>query len=238
MTSCSLTLSHYREMLQHALEAGYRFKAFHEPYNPSQRVIFLRHDIDIALEEALDMATVEEELGVQSTYFLLINSPVYNLLAPDALKMVEALHSKGHWIGLHVDLNLLALSDSTSIEGEIAKLIAFYQRWIPLSPVISFHRPPKEVLGLKFQSIVNTYAPPFFGEMRYVSDSRGVWREGCPCRDLRSVKYQALQILVHPVWWLGNDESLVDRANNLMQDRFHKIKKYLVENVEPFGKLL
>ena len=67
--SCAFDLSHYRELLDGATAGGYRFAAFGE--GPEQGDLFLRHDVDLALEAAVRMAEVEAETGAQATYFLM-----------------------------------------------------------------------------------------------------------------------------------------------------------------------
>jgi hypothetical protein len=238
--SCTFTLEHYREILESALRAGYVFQGFHEPalaYPP--RVLYLRHDLDVCLEEALDMADLEAKLGVRSTYFILVNSPVYNPLSRDSLKLVHQLQAKGHWIGLHVDPVLLSNAEASQVEEEVLQLIRFYGSKIPLVPVVSFHRPSATVLGHVFNSFTSTYSPQFFKEIKYISDSRGIWREGCPCQALSRGLYPAVQMLVHPIWWSASEtEPLVSRLRRLLGGRLDRFKSYLGENIEPIGKLL
>lgn len=237
--SCPFTMEHYREILEAALEVGYVFRGFHQPPLSEQRVVYLRHDLDICLEEALDMAALEANLGIYATYFVLINSPVYNPLSADSLEILNELASKGHWIGLHLDPILLPINDAEEMESHISKLIEFYGSVIPLVPVVSFHRPSPNVLGRDFGAFASTYSPRFFKKIKYISDSRGVWREGCPCQALSQGIYPSLQILVHPIWWRSTEtESLSDRLHHLLGGRLERFKKYLAANIEPIGKLL
>jgi len=236
--ACSFTLQHYREILENALKSGYEFRGFHQSFSPQKRTLYLRHDLDICLEEALEMATLEAELGIRATYFVLINSPIYNLLADDSLELLHYIIKKGHWIGLHVDPALLPTDDADKMERYISKLIEFYGDIIPLVPVVSFHRPTPNVLGRDFDSFISTYSSPFFKKIKYISDSNGVWREGCPCQVLRQGTYPALQILVHPIWWRSSEkEGINDRLHYLLNKRFERFKKYLGANIEPIGKL-
>jgi len=236
---CSLTLEHYREILEAALEAGYEFRGFHQPFSSAGRVLYLRHDLDICIEEALDMATLEAELGVRSTYFILVNSPIYNPLAEDSLKLLQDIQRKGHWIGLHIDPALFLEHSPSGVEKHVVELLDFYKIKIPLVPVISFHRPRSDVLGRDFSAFVSAYSSRFFNKIKYISDSRGVWKEGCPCQSLREGKYLALQMLVHPIWWKSKEtESIIDRLQLLLGERLEIFKCYLGANVEPIGKLL
>jgi hypothetical protein len=238
--SCAFTLEHYCEILESALRAGYAFQGFHQPVSLyARRVVYLRHDLDVCLEEALDMANLESELGVRATYFILVNSPLYNPLSQDSLEFVHHIQAKGHWIGLHIDLGLLSSFD-ISAEDDVLQLIRFYGSRLPLVPVISFHRPSATVLGHDFNSFISTYSRYFFKEVKYISDSRGMWREGCPCQVLSQGLYPAVQMLVHPIWWGASETELLNhRLRRLLGNRLDCFKQYLAENIEgPIGKLL
>ena len=236
--SCTFTMKHYREILEAALKAGYVFRGFHQ-FTNEKRIVYLRHDLDICLEEALDMAALEAELGIQATYFVLVNSPLYNLLAEDSLELLHELANKRHWIGLHIDPAMFPTDNHGEMEKLISKMIEFYADVFHLVPVVSFHRPSPNVLGRDFGSFVSTYSPRFFKEVKYISDSRGVWREGCPCQILRKRQYPSLQMLVHPIWWKTTEtESLSDRLHHLLGERLKRFRHYLGTNIEPIGKLL
>ena len=67
--SCTLDLAHYRGLLESARTAGYDWASFDR--HPRRGDLFLRHDVRISLEAALEMARVEHELGVRATYLLM-----------------------------------------------------------------------------------------------------------------------------------------------------------------------
>jgi len=237
--SCTLTMKHYREILEAALKAGYVFRGFHQPLSSEKYVVYLRHDLDVCLEEALDMAALEAELGIQATYFVLVNSPLYNLLSEDSLEFLHELANKGHWIGLHIDPAMLPTDAPNKMEKLVSKLIEFYEAVFQLVPVVSFHRPSPNILGRDFGAFVSVYSPRFFEEVKYISDSRGMWREGCPCQIVRKRQYPSLQMLVHPIWWKFTEtESLSDRLHYLLGERLKLFRHYLGVNIEPIRKLL
>ena len=55
--SCSFDLAHYRELLEAARTGGYRFARFGE--GPVPKDLLLRHDIDLSLPAALEMAVLD-----------------------------------------------------------------------------------------------------------------------------------------------------------------------------------
>ena len=77
MGACAFDLTHYRELLDAARAGGYEWASFDR--HPRAGDLYLRHDVDLSLEAALEMARIEHELGVRATYFLMTESGFYNL---------------------------------------------------------------------------------------------------------------------------------------------------------------
>lgn len=230
---CNFSLEHYSCILNNAFRAGYEFKGFHEQAPENSKVIFLRHDIDVSVSMALPMAELEASLGVKSTYFVLPNSLLYNLLEDEVIKILSKIRGMGHWIGLHVDLPNAPLLNDKTIEEATEILFRSFSALIPFEPVVSYHRPGKEVFALTFKSFANTYENRFFKDIKYLSDSRKNWREGCPCQVILEGKYQQLQLLTHPVWW-GTSDDLNNLGREIICNRTSKLVDYLAGNVTPF----
>ena len=57
--SCSFALEHYRELLDAARAGGYRFGRFEG--EPEAGRVYLRHDVDLSLDAALQMAELEAQ---------------------------------------------------------------------------------------------------------------------------------------------------------------------------------
>ena len=52
------------------------------------------------------------------------------------------------------------------------------------------------------EPLVNTYAPRFFDEIAYLSDSNQDWRgNDDPAALLRARYAERVQLLIHPFWW-------------------------------------
>ena len=56
---CRFDLDHYRELLTAAVAGGYRFAFFDTA--PKEGTVILRHDVDLSLDAALQMAEVEAD---------------------------------------------------------------------------------------------------------------------------------------------------------------------------------
>ncbi|MGQ9811728.1 MAG: hypothetical protein ACUVQ7_10380 [bacterium] len=232
--ACDFSLHHYKEILEIALTSGYKFLGFHQ-HHAGSRAIYLRHDLDVSPEEALPMAAIEADLGVQSTYFFLVNSSVYNLFSRETFRIIKQLQSMGHWVGLHIDTELLEMS---SLRTFLEHLYHIFEEPLQLVRVVSFHRPGTSVLGAKVDGFISVYEPRFFSEIKYISDSRGIWRFGCPCQKLRVGEYSQLQLLVHPIWWVNSGaKDFSEYLQQLLDMRVSSMKAYLADNITPIGEL-
>ena len=88
MEHSPFTLEQYRWVLHTGMESGYdfiSFSALEDHRETEQPICLLRHDCDNDLTAAAEIARIEEDLGVRSTYFLMLRTPLYNLMsAPNA----------------------------------------------------------------------------------------------------------------------------------------------------------
>lgn len=179
--SCSFDLAHYRELLDGARAGGYRFARFDAP--PERGDLFLRHDVDLSLAAAVEMAELEAALGVQTTYLLMTESVFYNLASTEGVTALARLRELGHTVGLHAVYPSAVLDDR-------------------FDPVVSWHNPQPEFMSDPIPGAINAYAEPYFAPATYRSDSNQRWRFGCPHEELRAGAFPWLQVLVHPEIWV------------------------------------
>lgn len=98
------SLEGYSELLSAFKNTGYSFCGFEEVDtrlaggNP---FVVLRHDIDVSLRLALEIARVEYALGAQATYFVLLRSPFYNILSRSNAEIMLQIQQYGHRIAPH-----------------------------------------------------------------------------------------------------------------------------------------
>ena len=195
----------YARELQHVLE--------YKNWRNFSRCAILRHDIDNDIEKALVLATVEQELGVKSTYFVLVTSDFYNVFSAKSEKLLHAIFDCGHDIGLHFDEvrypDIKTPDDARERILEEARLLSL-AIGIPVDTV-SMHRPSKMILdaNLEIPGMVNSYGQIYFKGFKYVSDSRRRWRE--PIEDIVKAKtYERLHILTHAIWYNENEMDIHD----------------------------
>jgi hypothetical protein len=206
--SASFSLAQYRRILQQALAAGFSFQTFSQYLTaPARKVILLRHDVDLSLEYAMEMARLENELGVKSTYFVRIHSTRYNLFDRFNFRFLQELLGLGFEIGVHQEvcnfthncedsLELLK-REKLIIETILGREVYGVATHIPKRNHHSLSPEVIDRIGFK-------YAPDFDVFNRdavFISDSNKRWKK-YTFDEALSISHKILAN-IHPVWWVG-----------------------------------
>jgi hypothetical protein len=178
--TCDFSLGHYRELLEAAKAAGYRFVGFDRP--PAAGDLILRHDVDLSLDAALRLAEVEADAGATSTWFLMTRSVFYNLDSSEGERALARLRELGHRVAHHAVWPHVDLDER-------------------FEPVVAWHNPDPEYMTAPIAGAVNVMAGPWFDPEHYRSDSNQRWRHGCPHDRLARGEFEWLQLLTHPEIW-------------------------------------
>jgi hypothetical protein len=193
--SCSFDLDHYAELLEAARAGGYRWAFF--DHEPEAGDLFLRHDVDLSLDAALQLARLEHERGATATYFLMTESVFYNLASFEGRDAIAELRDLGHAVGLH------AVHPNATRDDRF-------------DPVLAWHNPDPEYVFDPIEGVVNVMQPPWFTQGKYRSDSNAHWREGCPHEELRAGSFEWLQLLTHPEIWVYPGATMGDSMRSLL----------------------
>jgi hypothetical protein len=194
--SCEFSLSHYRELLDAARSGGYRFARFGD--GPKDRDLFLRHDVDLSLDAALQMAELEAQERATATYFLMTESVFYNLASKEGIVAIERLRKLGHRIGHH------AVYPNVQLDARF-------------EPVVAWHNPDPKYMSAPVAGAVNVMAEPWFSPPTYRSDSNQRWRSGCPHDELRAGTFPWLQLLVHPEIWVYEGATMGQTMRSMLE---------------------
>jgi len=167
--------------------------------------VILRHDIDCSLPKALAMARLEHRLGVRASYFVLLTSEYYNLMMPANRAIVREIAAMEHEIGLHYDTTDLPGDTPDAQAGIVVRQARFLEEYVG-RPVVSVaqHNPSLTAVRLSIPGYVDAYAPRFFKEIGYLSDSRRIF--GAPDLQQFFRTHARSQLLIHPLWY--HDRSL------------------------------
>lgn len=204
------TKNGYRKLLETALSSGYAFLPFSDKERFSKgKVCLLRHDVDADLNSALELARIETELGIRSTFFIMLRSPVYNLFSWSNHKIVEEI-SRHHWIGLHFD-DGATQHGNEQLEDRAWNEMGILSSMFGLTiDAISFHQPSQYVLSnnIAIKGVINTYNNNDMRGYHYVSDSNKVWKSINPLDIFRDSIFSKLHLLIHPIWWATDKAGL------------------------------
>jgi hypothetical protein len=237
---CNFTRQHYRDILVAAGNLGYRFVSFGDFSPGLARQIILRHDIDLSMEAAVDMAAIEADLGVTSVYHFLLSAEVYNLRSQAGRFALEEIRGGGHQLGLHVDPMAICggRTEDPDFYGELEKLFSAASSLMGPLDSYSLHRPA--VTGragdllperLSFSVPPYAYSTEFMKEIVYRSDSRREWRQGCIHHELPSLEGRSLQLLIHPIWWTDAEISRKELLAQFVGRQMESAGAYLRSNL-------
>jgi len=225
------TYAQYGDLLDAFQRGGYAYGFFDEEFGNS-RTVFLRHDVDKSPHKALEMAHMEHDRGVRSTYYFLIRGALYNFLETETADVVRQIARLGHKIGLHCDLGRVPGEQSDIDEVVLSELDVFAKVCpVSASRMVTFHNPPADVVGRvpATDGYLSGYDPRFMlPETKYVSESNAHWREGLPLDMIASGQWNRLQVLVHPMWWMWDvPRSTADILTGILADRAQEQDRYL-----------
>ena len=184
----------------------------------TKHAVLLRHDVDADLQAAVEMARLESNHGIYSTYFML-DTADYWQNKHELLTSIESILYYGHEIGWHNNvttrhirtqrpipelineaLNVLRLSGAdvigTASHGDPLchdYNYVNYQVWNTCP-----HPTERSVHSLSDFGL--DYEAYFIRRTHYISESGGIWRQ---CDDIADFKDKGgvLQVLIHPQWW-------------------------------------
>jgi len=222
-------------ILQKYLEAGYECREFHLNEGAALGSLYLRHDVDLDLNSALEVATLEQELGMSATFFFLVTSNLYNVMSAHSRETLLAIEAMGHRIGLHFDPTVHPDSNFLSALREEKQVLEFAVDAQVRS--FSLHRPGTNPIGVPdtVDDMVNTYARVFTQDITYSSDSGGWWRFGRHADSDDFAARRSVQLLMHPIWWTSRpDEPPGNRLDRLREQFAAQALNDLQECVTPY----
>lgn len=234
------THEHYREVLIEA-KKNYEFIGYNSlEFNNESPVILCRHDVDLSMQEALNLARIENSLNIKATYFLLPHSEFYNLYEKSITVLVKEIISLGHKIGLHFDPIYYEVNSIDELEHWLTFEKEFLEKLfgVPVN-VFSFHNPTEKILkfdSYSYSGMVNTYASEIKANFEYCSDSNGYWRFKRMFDVISIEKPKKLQILTHPEWWTKVIMSPKQKIWRCIEKRSEKNKEFYENALSAYGR--
>ena len=193
--------------------------------------IGMRHDVDNAIEPAVEMAEWEAERGYRSTYFIL-HTAAYWQDEKKLRKALETIDDCGHEIGFHINAITAAIADpfrdpvqiAAQAVGELRELgypcrgvvahgdQACYKHGFVNDELFTesarpdYGAPDRAVGSIILRPVSRLglgffYDPNWLPRSDYLSDSGGRWSQPFDEVAHRFPGAGQLHMLIHPDWW-------------------------------------
>jgi hypothetical protein len=213
---CGISAAHYRELLRAALDAGYRVVSLACFYEDRRTpALIIRHDIDVSVATAVQMARIEHDMGVRTSYFIRVHAAGYNPFSRDNYAALRWLQDAGFDLGLHHEVGVFPLAGANGVRAtarehlqrELSALTAVLGR--PIRSV-AMHLPrhgtmPLTPADLDACGILYEAGATLFNEgAQFISDSNRAFKPACPCTLIGAA--DKIYLTAHPIWWM--DESV------------------------------
>lgn len=222
----------YKDFINQFLRQGYTITSFDELNLKNDSQLILRHDVDFDLRAAYQIAKIENNLNINSTFFFLLRGDFYNLLNDDNYNYVKKIKSFGHNITLHYDTSIYKDS-KRELCNEVKIFEDFFNTKVN---IISIHRPSEDFLKNPngYFEITNTYENKFFKDIKYFADSGGRFRFGNPLESKEFHTRHNIQLVTHPIWWVSNFGSVDATLYDLVKRRNSNLISLLKKNCTTF----
>ena len=177
------TLKKYAQLLDAFIEADYVFLTF-ESYCliknelVGKKVVIVRHDVDLKAENSLQVAKIEAEKKVSSTYYFRIVSQSNK---PAIIKEIVSL---GHEIGYHYEDFAISQGDVQKAKSLFLENLHYFRQFYPIK-TICMHGSPRSRFDNKdlwkmvdyhaYGIIGEPYYDVHFDEFFYLTDTGRCW---------------------------------------------------------------
>lgn len=215
------TLNSYKNLLEY-LRQNYKIIPFCEVDYEDVPYLILRHDIDISLQDALKMASLEKDLNVKSTYFILLSSSFYNIFENQNMSIIKRISEYGHEIGLHyypAQYMLYNQNPRKTLKAEVQLLEVFLGKKVRC---ISRHGPFSRDPFAATREYMNANHPYLRADL-FVHESDRAWTTLEGLSLLLNNVPKRVQLLVHPENW---QDIKIDR-NSLLEKHVKAIEEKL-----------
>jgi len=197
----------------------------------TDNAIILRHDVDLSVPAAYQMACFEKTLSIRSTFFFLVTAHSYNPFSEFNRPLIRTMADWGFEIGLHFDPTIYGgihrseLQNKVEFEAGMLEAISGQQ-----VESISLHNPSVHGQYPEFTGFNNAYDKRFFSDAQYLSDSRMHFRNKDPFTFTQEARLRPLQVLLHPLHFNDNDTCYPEIYSNYLEQYINQLDDYYQSN--------
>jgi hypothetical protein len=223
-----MNINSYTKFIKTSINNNYNLIKFNQA-NEFDKFIILRHDIDIDLYAAFELSKLENKLGCTSTYFTMIDNPLYNIFSKESKLILHEMVKMGHDIGIHFDSSLHSYEESKLFQKIVDDVMIISDLLQFDIKFISFHQPEKRIfkkdilIENKYKSVYNK---EFMQDILYVSDSAHLWRDEDIIFIIENNHSDKIHFLSHPIWWISSgNQSTQEKVENVIENQNRRNKK-------------
>lgn len=227
------TLDQYIKLIRY-LQQNYRIIPFCDVRYEETPYLILRHDIDLSLRDALVMAKIEKDMGVRSTYFVLLSTKAYNLFEGENIAIIKKISELGHEIGLHyhpAQYRLYKQNVEKTLNIEAKILENFLGKRVRS---ISRHGPYDRDPFSATRKYINANHPYLRADL-FIHDSDRAWVTLEGLSTLLNNPPKRVQLLIHPDNWQKdkiNRQELLERHFQNLENEIQDAKKSLRQAIQ------
>ena len=173
------TVHKYKSLLLSMKNAGYEFQTYNDfIIQPKNKVIILRHDVDLKPENSLCFAEIQAELGIKGVYYFRAVKESWD----DTI--IKKISSLGHEIGYHYE-NITTTNGNLNLAfKDFTKNLELLRKLAPVS-TICMHGSPlskydnKDLWKTNDYKLLGIIAEPYFDtdfhKVFYLTDTGRTW---------------------------------------------------------------
>jgi hypothetical protein len=201
----------------------------HSSLNQKKGLV-LRHDVDLSLDMALDMAKAEYRNNINSTYHVLISSDTYNILSKASKNILQQIKKMNFEIGLHFDCSAYR---KKNIISEFKKERSLLEDIIE-SKILSYSFHAPSIYGypkILINNLINAYNRNLFNN-NYFSDSVFNIHNIDIKKVVKKSNTELVCLLIHPEHFVFNVPKYRPIMKKIISNFYKKIKKdFLINKV-------
>lgn len=192
--------------------------------------VILRHDVDLSIASAYNLALLENKLGVSSTYFIMITNNFYNPLAPINRKQLKRMSQLGFEIGIHFDPTTYGKISDEELHKKLESEVKVLEMIID-EPVhsVSIHNPSVHKKYILFKTYNNAYDPHIFHSGIYLADSQMTFQTDI-YQFCNMAKTATLQLLLHPEHFSVRGDNYLVILSKIIIDFTDKLEEVMKVN--------
>ncbi len=206
--------------------------------------VLLRHDVEFSPVRALEIAKIENNENIVSSFLFQVRSNAYNVLSTINRNIINEIIRLGHKVGLHFYVTHLEENDWESLRMELTKQAEILNFAINKKiDRFSYHRPPRWVLEKRedyVNNLINMYGKSYFElsdspkNIKYLADSKHFFPYGNP---IENYDFKKMQILLHPDEWSNNGYQTKENFNSLSEEHLDQFKLTLKTETKTYANL-